>query len=332
MRLPARLTWHVGPVVVTAGEPLGLPHGWVSAFGGVVVREFGVVRTGDPKGGAMALATESRVLAGRYQLTGRLGAGGAAEVHRGWDVLLRRFVAVKVFAGGEVDERRFDDEVRTLAGLSHPGLLSVYDVGTCGGTSFVVMQLVEGTTLRDRLLAGTFTPAQVRALGHQVADTLDHVHGQRVVHRDVTPSNLLLDGSDTAYLADFGLARSLGSTRTTTTRVVGTAAYLAPEQVRGDEVGPPADVYALGLVLLECLTGYREYQGDRVEAAVARLHRRPDVPLDVPAGLARLLTAMTSPSPHRRPTAAQVADRLRPAPAALPRDRLLCGVRAARSA
>ncbi|WP_157620913.1 serine/threonine-protein kinase [Saccharothrix sp. NRRL B-16348] len=276
----------------------------------------------------MSLATGERVLAGRYQLAGKLGAGGAAEVHRGWDVLLRRFVAVKVVRGDEVDERRFDNEVRTLAGLSHPGLLSVYDVGTCDGASFVVMQLVEGTTLRDRLLAGTFTPAQVRTLGHQVADALAHVHDQRVVHRDVKPSNVLLDGSDTAYLADFGLARTLGSTRVTNVgEVVGTASYLAPEQVRGDEVGPAADVYALGLLLLECLTGYREYQGDRVEAAVARLHRPPRVPDDVPAGLARLLSVMTSLSVRRRPTAAQVADKLRPAPTALPRDGLLCGVR-----
>ncbi|GAB2980051.1 serine/threonine-protein kinase [Saccharothrix stipae] len=279
----------------------------------------------------MSLATEHRVLAGRYELTGKLGAGGAAEVHRGWDAVLRRFVAVKVFEGkDDLDGRRFDNEVRTLAGLSHPGLLSVYDVGTCGGTSFVVMQLIEGTTLRDRLPAGTFTPAQVRALGHQLADTLAHVHDNRLVHRDVKPSNILLDGSDgsdTAYLADFGLARELGATRTSVGKVVGTASYLAPEQVRGEEVGPAADVYALGLVLLECLTGYREYQGNRVDAAVARLHRPPVIPHDVPAGLARLLAAMTSLSAHRRPTAAQVADRLRPAPAALPRDRLLCGVR-----
>ncbi|MCE7000477.1 serine/threonine protein kinase [Saccharothrix sp. S26] len=277
----------------------------------------------------MSLATASRVLAGRYELKGKLRAGGAAEVHRGWDVLLRRFVAVKVVDGDEVDERRFDDEVRTLAGLSHPGLLSVYDVGTCGGTAFVVMQLVEGTTLRDRLVDGTFTPAQARALGHQVADILAHVHEQRVVHRDLTPATILLEDSDTAYLADFGLARSLGSPRTTRIgEPRGTAAYLAPEQVRGDEVGPPADVYALGLVLLECLTGYREYQGDRVEAAVARLHRPPGIPRHVPARLARLLAAMTALPPVRRPTAAQVADALRPAPTTLPRGRLLCGVRA----
>ncbi|WP_367138438.1 serine/threonine-protein kinase [Saccharothrix sp. HUAS TT1] len=277
----------------------------------------------------MSLATEDRVLAGRYQLAGKIGAGGAAEVHRGWDVLLRRFVAVKLFrAGDPADDERFDHEVRTLAALSHPGLLSVYDVGTCDGSSFVVMQLVEGTTLRDRLPSGTFTSAQVRALGHQLAETLAHVHGRQVVHRDVKPSNILLDGSDTAYLADFGLARPIGSTRAAAAgQVVGTAAYLAPEQVRGDEVGPPADVYALGLVLLECLTGYREYQGNRVEAAVARLHRRPEVPRGLPLDLGRLLTAMTARSADRRPTAAQCADVLRPAPTSLAPDRLLCGGR-----
>ncbi|MGW4115938.1 serine/threonine-protein kinase [Actinosynnema sp. NPDC004786] len=276
----------------------------------------------------MSSATVNRVLAGRYRLAGKLGETGPVEIHRGWDVVLRRFVAVRLFDGGDpADDRRFDHEIRTLAALSHPGLLSVYDVGTCGDTAFVVMQLVEGTTLRDRLLDGTFTPAQVHALGHQLADTLAHVHDRRVVHRGVTPSTILLDGADTAYVTDFGPARSLDSTADTTP--VGATAYLAPEQVRGDDVGPPADVYALGLVLLECLTGYREYPGDRVEAAVARLHRPPEIPHDVPAGLTRLLRSMTARSARRRPTAARCAAALRPAPAALPRDRLLCGVRTA---
>ncbi|WP_158850935.1 serine/threonine-protein kinase [Saccharothrix deserti] len=280
----------------------------------------------------MSLSVENRVLAGRYQLVGKLGEGGMAEVHRGWDVLLRRFVAVKLFElrGDAVGGSRFDNEVRTLARLSHPGLVSVYDAGTCGGTSFVVLQLVEGRTLGDRLVHGALSSAQVRALGHRLADTLAHVHEQGVVHRDVKPSNILLDRTDTAYLADFGLARSLGSTRLTKTKqIVGTAAYLAPEQVRGEDVGPAADVYALGLVLLECLTGYREYQGNRVDAAVARLDRPPGIPRDLPADLGRLLTLMTSLSARRRPSAARCADMLRSGPISgvLP-DGLLCGGRA----
>ncbi|MFT7841031.1 serine/threonine-protein kinase [Saccharothrix sp. BKS2] len=273
------------------------------------------------RGEAVSLPTDDRVadraggrvLAGRYHLSGKLGSGGMAEVHRGWDVVLRRYVAVKVFQGEDlVAGSRFDNEVRTLACLSHPNLVSVYDAGECDGTSFVVLQLVDGPTLRDRLAGGPLTPEQARDLGAPLADALAHVHERDVVHRDVKPSNILLDEDGIPYLADFGLARSAGSTRLTNARqVVGTAAYLAPEQVRGEDVGPAADVYALGLVLLECLTGRREYQGSQVEAAVARLHRQPEIPRDLPADLVRLLKRMTSLSPHRRPTAAECARLLR---------------------
>lgn len=141
-----------------------------------------------------------------------------------------------------------------------------------------------------------------------MADALTYVHGRGVVHRDVKPSNILLDPAGTAHLADFGLARLTTATRITRTgQLVGTAAYLAPEQVRGGEIGLPVDVYALGLVLLECLTGEREYQGSEIEAAVARLHRSPAVPDDLPDDLRRLLVRMTSPEPERRPTARECA-------------------------
>ncbi|MDR6592320.1 serine/threonine-protein kinase [Saccharothrix longispora] len=280
----------------------------------------------DGKGEAVPLSTEDRVLAGRYRLAGKLGTGGMAEVHRGWDLLLRRYVAVKLFdaqgdVAGGVASTRFDHEVRTMAALSHPGLVSVYDAGTCGRTSYVVLQLVEGCTLRDRLAKGPVPTGQVRRMGARLADALAHVHERGVVHRDVKPSNILLDASGAPHLADFGLARSAWSTQLTNHgQVIGTASYLAPEQVRGEEVGPPADVYALGLVLLECLTGRREYQGNRVEAAVARLRRPPVVPPHLPPEMHRLLTAMTSLSPHRRPTAAQCVAQLRrrPRPAAHP--------------
>ncbi len=267
----------------------------------------------DPVPDHLTTHLDGQVLAGRYRLTGKLGTGGMAEVYRGWDVVLRRYVAVKVFRGEDlVAGRRFDNEVRTLAGLSHPGLVSVYDAGECGGTSFVVLRLVDGPTLRERLAGGPLTPAQTRALGALLADALAHVHQHRVVHRDVKPSNILLDEDGIPCLADFGLARSAGSTRLTNARqVVGTAAYLAPEQVRGEDVGPPADIYALGLVLLECLTGRREYQGSQVEAAVARLHRPPDIPRHLPTDLTRLLRRMTALSPRQRPTAAECAVLLR---------------------
>ncbi|MCS7477063.1 serine/threonine-protein kinase [Umezawaea endophytica] len=262
----------------------------------------------------MSLPANGELLADRYELADVIGIGGMAEVYRAWDTRLRRFVAVKLFTANAdlEDTRRFDNEVRILAGLSHPALVSVYDVGTAGRTPFVVLRLVDGRTLRHRMSDGPLPVDEVRSLGAAVADALAHVHDRGVVHRDVKPSNILLDEGGTPYLADFGLAHSVGSTRFTRTGlIVGTAAYLAPEQVRGAEVDSAADVYALGLVLLECLTGRCEYTGSDVEAIVSRLHRSPVVPEGLPADLARLLELMTSQSPADRPTARLCADVLR---------------------
>jgi serine/threonine protein kinase len=268
-------------------------------------------RPGDGKVlSAVSLSTSRDLLAGRYRLDGLLGTGGMGDVHRAWDTRLSRFVAIKLFRSSldATASRRFDSEVRTLAGLSHPALVSVYDAGASDATPFVVLQLVEGRTLHDRIGDGPMTPDEVRDLGARLADALAYVHAHDVVHRDIKPSNILLDTADTAYLADFGLARLTGATRLTSTgELMGTAAYLAPEQVRGKDLGFPVDIYALGLVLLECLTGYREYEGTEVESAVARLHRPPDIPRTLPGDLVRLLTRMTALTPRRRPTALHCA-------------------------
>jgi serine/threonine protein kinase len=130
------------------------------------------------------------------------------------------------------------------------------------------------------------------------------VHASGIVHRDVKPSNILLDTTGRVYLADFGISRLVDATRLTATgSAIGTAAYMAPEQVRGAAVGPAADLYALGLVLLECLTGRTEYTGTSFEVAVARLSRSPHIPADLPAGLADALHAMTATEPQDRPDA-----------------------------
>ncbi|MEV8444100.1 protein kinase [Actinosynnema sp. NPDC051121] len=261
----------------------------------------------------MSRSVSATVLADRYQLIEPIGIGGMAEVHRAWDTVLRRHVAIKLFQAGfdPAAAQRFDNEVRVLAGLSHPALVSVYDADTTADTPFVVLRLIEGRTLHDRLALGALPVDEVRRLGARLSDALAHVHAHDLVHRDVKPANILLDREDNAYLADFGLAHLAGATRLTRTdQLVGTAAYLAPEQVLGQDIGHPTDVYALGLVLLECLTGRREYGGGDVEAAVARLHRPPVIPDDLPADVRQLLVGMTSAAPDDRPTAHDCAQAL----------------------
>jgi eukaryotic-like serine/threonine-protein kinase len=173
------------------------------------------------------------------------------------------------------------------------------------------MQLVRGYTLRDLLDRGPLDPGTVARIGTRLADALAYVHGRGVVHRDIKPSNVLVDEAGESHLTDFGVARALGSAHLTVSgELVGTAAYLAPEQITDIDVGPPADVYALGLLLLECLTGRTEYTGTTVEAALARLNRAPRIPDTLPPPWHTLLTAMTAQAPDARPDATRCADLL----------------------
>jgi len=254
------------------------------------------------------------LIAGRYLVGPLLGRGGAAEVYRAHDQVLGRAVAVKLFLSGvaTTDPRRQHREVTTLAGLSHPGLVTLYNAGEQDGRAFFVMQLVAGRTLADRLQENPLPAAETAQLGIDLADALAYVHAHGVIHRDIKPANVLLDEHHRPHLSDFGIATMADSTQITHTGLmIGTAAYLSPEQVRGHPVGPAADIYALGLVLIECLTGQREYPGQPMEAALARLHRQPHVPQDLPTPMPALLQAMTAADPDQRPTAAEVSTWLR---------------------
>ena len=256
------------------------------------------------------------VLADRYELGEVIGRGGMADVYRATDRTLHRDVAIKVLretAGDESDRNRFTGEARTLARLSHAGLVMVLDAGITAEQPFLVMELVEGQTLAQLCAGGGLDADRVRSIGAQVADALAYAHGRNVVHRDVKPGNVLLGAGERVKLADFGIARLIGDTvrHTQTGHAIGTAAYLSPEQVRGEDVTTATDLYALGLVLLEALTGERAYPGSPTESALARLSRPPEVPDGVPHDLADLLTAMTALEPSERPTAADVAERLR---------------------
>ncbi|MHC1558380.1 serine/threonine-protein kinase [Actinomycetospora sp. C-140] len=251
---------------------------------------------------------------GRYTLGDLIGRGGAAEVFRARDELLGRDVAVKLFPAGvgEADESRRQREVQTLAGMNHPGLVTIYDVGQERDRAYFVMQLIEGESLADRIRSGPLALGDVVALGAALGDALTYVHRHGVVHRDIKPGNVLLDTDGRPHLSDFGIAVLADATNITATgMVIGTASYLSPEQVRGQQVGPASDVYALGLVLLECITARREYPGNALEAAVARLHRAPEIPPDLPPALGNLLAGMTLDEPTERPTTEQVVGELR---------------------
>jgi eukaryotic-like serine/threonine-protein kinase len=272
-----------------------------------------------------ATATDRPVLAGRYELVSVVGRGGMADVYRGWDGVLRRAVAVKVFRSAGVPGvgQRGRTEVAVLSGLNHPGLVTVFDGGEDesdpgGPRAFLVMEFVPGPTLAARIAAGALPAAAVAAVGAQLAGALAVVHARGIVHRDVKPANILLTDAAAeegelprVKLADFGVARLLDETRITSTGItVGTANYLSPEQAAGAPVGPPSDVYALGLVLLECLTGHPAYPGHGVEAALARLHHPPTIPTHLGPAWTHLLHAMTTHTPTTRPTAEAIATAL----------------------
>ncbi|MGY6019901.1 serine/threonine-protein kinase [Streptomyces spinosirectus] len=255
-------------------------------------------------------AQSVQVLSGRYRLGGRIGSGGMADVYEAIDTRLGRPVAVKVFRPGSDPEpgNCLAAEAVLLARLEHPGLVTVYDSGRHGDRAYLVMQLIDGPTLRGLLTSGTLPQRRVVKLGGALARALAHVHRAGIVHRDIKPSNVLLDTTGDPHLADFGIARLTNATRRTAPdALTGTAAYLAPEQVEGRHIGPPTDVYALGLVLLECLKGELEYQGTPLETAIARLHRPPTIPAWLAPGLADLLRAMTAQAPEARPDAEQCA-------------------------
>ncbi|KQR54860.1 hypothetical protein ASF88_00800 [Leifsonia sp. Leaf336] len=242
-----------------------------------------------------------------------------ATVYRAYDRELDRYVAVKVFTRGEADDdSRRRGEATALARLSHPNLVSLHDAHLSSGDdpapSYLVMELVDGEDLGTRLDRGPLPGEAVAAIASGIAEALVVVHAAGIVHRDLKPGNILLTDSEVpggvphAKLADFGIAHLIGTERLTTAgMIVGTAGYLSPEQANGSEPGPSADIYSLGLVVLESLTGVREYPGTPVEAVTARVARDPRIPASLPEDWRGLIGAMTSRDPRIRPTALEVA-------------------------
>ncbi len=264
-----------------------------------------------------------RVLGGRYRLEAPIGQGGTATVYRAHDESLGRTVAVKLYKAGIGDAGRQEGELTVLASLDHHSLVGLIDAGVdqdaYGRLSrYLVMALVTGSDLRTRLTEGRIAARHVAEIGYDMAEALHYIHARNVIHRDLKPSNILLVdyGPDAprarAKLTDFGIALAEDIERMTVEgATTGTAAYLSPEQAAGAPVGPPTDIYSLGLVLLECFTRAVEFPGKVVESAMARLNRDPVIPEYLPEHWRGLLSAMLSRDPAARPAGAELVSLLR---------------------
>lgn len=254
---------------------------------------------------------EPILLNDRYKLTERIGEGGMAEVYRGQDLRLGRDVAVKVlrpqYVGDQSFLQRFLGEARSLAGFSHPNIVNVYDVGKDGRRYYIVMEYVPGSDLRQILQQrGRLPVKEALAIARQVALGVGYAHRKGLVHRDIKPGNVLITPGREAKVADFGIAKAMSSANLTEPGVVwGTTAYLSPEQVRGEAATPASDVYSIGVVLYEMITGRVPFMGeDRVAIALQHLHDTP-TPLTelnprVPKGVEFLAQKALSKNPADR--------------------------------
>lgn len=269
--------------------------------------------------------THAGATLGRYRLVDRLGAGGMGEVWRAHDSNLDREVAVKVLTPGAVGDAdtqaRFRREALALSRLSHPGIATIFDFDAHEGTSYLVMELVTGGTLESRLASGAMAQDEVRRIGSAIADALDNAHRNDIVHRDLKPGNIVLTPAGQPKILDFGIAMLLsdkGSAKLTQTgMILGSLPYMAPEQLTGDADSPRTDIYALGVLLFEMLTGRRPFLKERAEALMFEIFGsapptvvslRPDASGDLDA----LVMACLAKDPALRPaTAADVATRLR---------------------
>ena len=251
------------------------------------------------------------LLGGRYQMEARIGAGGMAEVFRGFDPVLNRTVAIKVlnpqFARDTSFVERFRREAQAAARLNQPNIVAVYDTGADEGTQFIVMEFIEGRTLGEFMETGRKpTPVQAAEIAQKICAALAAAHAAGVIHRDIKPGNVMVTRDGTVKVMDFGIARVLGpETAPQTSAVLGTASYLSPEQAQGGPVDARTDIYSLGAVLYEMLTGRPPFMGDTpVAVAYKQVNETPVVPSqlnpDVPARLDAVVMKALSKNPSNR--------------------------------
>ncbi|HEU4411711.1 MAG TPA: protein kinase [Polyangiaceae bacterium] len=256
--------------------------------------------TGDPSGEetfptppvvvvppAGSLLAPGRVVAGRYEIRARLGAGGMGSVWRAYDRELEEEVALKTMLTERLCDptmlERFRREVKLARRITHPNVCRVFDYGEDGGLHFLTMELIEGRTLRALLAGGPLEPAQALAQLGQIAEGLAAAHAQGIIHRDLKPENVIVRSGGQAVVADFGLARAPLADRNSTTSGAGTPAYMSPEQLRGEPLDARSDLFSLGIVAFEMLTGRSPFEGGSAATKASAILRDPPAPLEVPA-------------------------------------------------
>jgi len=247
----------------------------------------------------------------RYELVGRIGSGGFAEVFEARDLVLNQRVALKVIPEGRAMSGRVVREVEAAAALSHPGIVALYDWFGDGERSILVWELVEGSSLAQ--LSGRLGDAEIVAVGAELLTALAFAHAQGIVHRDVKPQNVMLSDEGHVKVMDFGIARLLNTdTLTGDGDVIGTVAYMSPEQAAARRVGPPSDVYSAGMVLYELLAGRHPLRGDSpaetlANVAAARLPSLSELRPDLPPAVTQLIDDACASRPGERPSAAELA-------------------------
>jgi serine/threonine-protein kinase len=261
------------------------------------------------------------MLGGRYRLGRRLGAGGMAVVYEAEDTALSRRVAIKLLHPQHSDDpefvTRFEREARSVAALSHPGIVGIYDIGREDGQSFIVMEYVDGQSVKQLVAGGPLTVDQTVDIGLQIAKALDYAHAAGVLHRDVKSHNILVSPDGAAKLVDFGIATTSSDPSSDEDGgVLGTVHYVAPERARGEAATPASDIYALGIVLYEMATGRLPFEGtDLTEIATKQVSVEPEPPSrlrpQVPPSLERtILHALKKNPAERPPTAGDLAHEL----------------------
>lgn len=252
-----------------------------------------------------------RMLGNRYEVLEQLGGGGMAIVFKGRDIFLNRLVTIKLmrseYTSDEDFVRRFRREAQSVASLSHPNIVSIYDVGTEDDMHYLVMEYVDGKDLRSIIKSeGYLNPDRAVDIARQICDALEHAHENNIVHRDIKPHNILITRGGRAKLTDFGIAREAGAaTVTSTDTIVGSVHYLSPEQARGEVAGPKSDIYSLGVVLYEMLTGSVPFSGDSpISIAIKHIQANPEPPGSrkpgIPPELERVVMRALNKDPDQR--------------------------------